>query len=267
MRNNNTKRFVVIVDWLLDLPLWTTLLLAALAFVAGFVSAIAGGGGMIVLPALLWLGVPPLNALATNKFQSVFGTLSSTINFFRKGHIEGEGLKTSLLCAFIAAILGSVLVQFIPTQLLSQFIPYLLILLALYMLISPSLSDEDRPAKLKKPVFDALCINGIGFYGGLFGPGIGSFFAVALASLRGFNMRRATAHTKPLVLTVNFTSMIVFVFAGQMLWGLAIIMAVAQFAGARLGSNLVISKGSKLIKPMMISITLILALRMIFDGI
>ncbi|GAA6152356.1 TSUP family transporter [Pseudoteredinibacter isoporae] len=254
------------MDWGLDFPLWVSLCLAVVAFVAGFLSAIAGGGGMIVLPVLLSLGVPPLNALATNKFQSVFGTLSSTINFFRKGQIEREGLLSGLLCAFVAAILGSVLVQLIPSQRLSNVIPYLLLLLAAYMLLSPSLSDEDRPAKVNKPLFNGFFINGISFYGGVFGPGIGSFFAVAFASLRGYNLRKATAHTKPLVLTVNMTSMIVFIFAGQMLWGLAIVMAVAQFIGARLGSNLVISKGAALIKPVMIAITVLLAFRMILSN-
>lgn len=253
------------MDYLVDMPFSLALLLSLVAFLAGFISAIAGGGGMVVLPVLLSLGIPPLNALATNKFQSVFGTLSSTINFFRHGQIEKEGLLLSIICAFVAAVLGTVIVQFISSELLSAVIPYLLLLLALYMLASPTLGDEDREPRVGKSWFNGFWVGGISFYGGVFGPGIGSFFAVALASLRGYNLRKATAYTKPLVLTVNMTSMLVFVIAGHMLWGVAIMMAIAQFAGAKLGSNLVITKGASVIKPMMIAITVLLAMKMILS--
>lgn len=248
----------------LELSNWLLISLVLVAFAAGFISSIAGAGGMIVLPVLLWAGLPPLNALATNKFQSVFGTLSSTINFFRKGHIDFSELKMAIFCAFIGALLGTYCVQLLDAAVLKAAIPYALIAIAVYMVFSPSIADTEREAKVSQGTFDVTVAGGIGFYGGLFGPGMGSFYAVAFASLRGNAMRKATAHTKPLVLITNFTSMVVFMLAGHMVWTLAIMMAVAQYLGARLGSNLVISQGARLVKPVIIVATVAIALRLLF---
>ncbi len=239
--------------------------LTLVAFVAGFISSIAGAGGAIVLPVLLWVGLPPLNALATNKFQSVFGTLSSTINFFRKGYIDLPALIPALCYAFIGSLLGTYFVQQMSTDFLSLIMPYLLILLAFYMLFSPTITDKDVSEKMPAKVFAPVIGGGIGLYGGFFGPGMGSFFAVAFASLQGFNMRKATAFTKPLVLIVNTTSMFIFLLGGHIIWGLAITMALSQIVGARLGSNLVISRGTRLIKPMIVLMTLAIAIKLIIE--
>jgi uncharacterized membrane protein YfcA len=240
--------------------------LIGVAFIAGFISSIAGAGGAIVLPVLLWAGLPPLNALATNKFQSVFGTLSSTINFLRKGYIDLHALLPALCYAFVGSVIGTYLVQQISTDYLSLMMPYLLIVLALYMLLSPTLNDEDLPPKMSDNIFAPVIGGGIGLYGGFFGPGMGSFFAVAFASLRGFNMRKATAFTKPLVLIVNTTSMVIFFWGGHIVWSLAIAMAVSQVVGARLGSNLVIHRGTALIKPVIVVMTLSIALKLLYEG-
>ncbi|AAZ24304.1 hypothetical protein CPS_2446 [Colwellia psychrerythraea 34H] len=239
--------------------------LTAVAFIAGFISSIAGAGGAIVLPVLLWAGLPPLNALATNKFQSVFGTLSSTINFFRKGYIDLKALRPALCYAFVGSVIGTYLVQQISTDYLSVMMPYLLIVLALYMMFSPTITDEDLPPKISEKAFAPFIGGGIGLYGGFFGPGMGSFFAVAFASLRGFNMRKATAFTKPLVLIVNTTSMIIFLWGGHIVWSLAITMAASQVVGARLGSNLVIHRGVALIKPLIVLMTLAIAIKLLVE--
>lgn len=236
-----------------------------MAFIAGFISSIAGAGGAIVLPALLWAGLPPLNALATNKFQSVFGTLSSTINFLRKGYIDLQALWPALCYAFVGSVIGTFLVQQISTDYLSLLMPYMLIILALYMLLSPTFADEDLPPKISNNIFAPLIGGGIGLYGGFFGPGMGSFFAVAFASLRGFNMRKSTAFTKPLVLIVNSTSMVIFLWGGHIVWGLAIAMAASQVVGARLGSNLVIHRGTALIKPVIVLMTLTIAFKLLLE--
>lgn len=133
----------IISEKKIELSLTLFIALVIVAFIAGFISSIAGAGGIIVLPALLWAGLPPLNALATNKFQSVFGTLSSTINFFLKGHINLRALKSALCYAFIGSMLGTYLVHQISTDFLTLLMPYLLIVLALYMLFSPRLSSEN----------------------------------------------------------------------------------------------------------------------------
>ncbi|WP_246129184.1 TSUP family transporter [Colwellia demingiae] len=250
----------------IELSLTLFIGLTVVAFVAGFISSIAGAGGAIVLLVLLWAGLPPLNALATNKFQSVFGTLSSTINFFRKGYIDLHALRPALCYAFVGSMIGTYLVQQISTDYLSIMMPYLLIVIALYMMFSPTITDEDLPPRISEKTFAPLIGGGIGLYGGFFGPGMGSFFAVAFASLRGFNMRKATAFTKPMVLIVNTTSMVIFLWGGHIVWALAITMAASQVVGARLGSNLVIHRGAALIKPFIVLMTLAIAFKLLLES-
>ncbi len=233
------------------------------AFFAGLISAIAGSGGLIVLPVLLTAGLPPLNALATNKFQSVFGTLSSAINFFRHGHIDLASMKVSLFCAFIGSCIGTLAVQQLDAEFLKIGLPYFLLFLAAYVAFTPALSDEDSKPLLSARSFDMGVGGGLSFYGGFLGPGMGSFYAVAFSSLRGYNIKKATAHTKPLVLITNTTSLVVFVLAGKVVWSLAIMMAVAQFVGARIGSNMVMSRGAKFIKPVLIGVIVLLSVKLI----
>lgn len=235
------------------------LLLALTAFTAGFVSSIAGAGGMIVLPVLLWVGVPPLNALAVNKFQSVFGTLTSTVHFFRQGHLALKPLVAGLMLAVLASILGTWAVQQMGNALLETLLPWALIGLAVYFSFSRNLADEERPAWLSQSQFNVMLAPAMGLYGGFFGPGMGSLFAALFTRLRGFGLRAATTHTKPFVLVINTTSMLVFVLAGYQWWGIAVLMAVAQALGARWGAGLVIRRGAGFIRPVLIIVTLVLA--------
>ncbi len=236
--------------------------LAFVAFLGGFISSIAGAGGMLVLPCLLWAGVPPVQALATNKCQSVFGTLSSAINYFRQGHLDLGPLVGTLRWAFVGAILGTLLVQQLDKALLERLLPLILIVLASYFAFSPRISDRDSPPRLRPRWFAPLVGGGLGVYGGFFGPGMGSFSAAAFAGLRGFNMRRATASTKPVVLVTNVTSMTLFILGGHVIWSLVAAMAVAQILGARLGSNLVIRRGAALVKPVIVVVTVAIAIRL-----
>ena len=222
---------------------------------------------MIVLPFLLMAGVPPLNALATNKFQSVGGTASSTINFMRRGHLDLRPLLPSVLCAIVGSAIGAFTVQSLPLNLLETLLPYLLIILALYFAFSPRVSDQDSAPRLSFRHFHWLVGGGIGLYGGFFGPGMGSFLAIAFVSLLGFNMGKATAATKPLILATNGTAMLVFVFGGYVVWELAIPMTIAQIVGARIGSAMVMKSGTALVKPLIIFVTIAIAFHLTVDFI
>ncbi|MGL6160185.1 TSUP family transporter [Microbulbifer sp.] len=248
-----------------DLPLITYLILTSVAFAAGFISSIAGAGGMITLPALLWAGIPPLDALGTNKFQSVFGTLSSAFNFFQKGHLDLRPLWPGLLAAICGSALGTWTVTQLGGEQLRILLPVLLIAIALYFAFSPRIADIDSRARLSNGQFNLLIGGGIGFYGGFFGPGMGSIYALAFAALLGYNMRRATAHTKPLVLATNATSMFIFMAGGHLLLWLAICMSAAQIVGARLGSNLVIARGASLVRPVIVLATIAVAIRLLLE--
>lgn len=252
-------------DSIIELSLQLLALLTLVGFSAGFVSSIAGAGGLIALPVLLSIGIPPINALATNKFQSVFGTLSSTINYFRKGHIDFSRLYPALLCAGVGAAVGTFAVQNMSADFLQRLIPFLLIGIALYFWFSPRVDDHDSHPRISQGKFNWTVGGGIGFYGGFFGPGIGSFFAFAFTSLLGYNMRRATANTKPLVLMTNTTSLVIFLWSGQVIWSAAIVMALGQIIGARLGSSMVIRRGAALVRPAIILATIAMAVKLLLS--
>ena len=242
------------------------LILTLIAFIAGFISSIAGAGGLLTVPALLWFGVPPLPTLAVNKFQSIFGTLSSTLNYYRKGFIDFGRLRRGMACALIGSVAGALCVQWLGNGQMEKIIPWLLLLLAGYTLLTPRLSDDNALARLRPWQFDLFICTLLGFYGGFFGPGMGSLFALALVGLMGLNARHATAHAKPLVLISNLSAALIFIGNGQLIWELAIGMALAQAIGARIGSNLVISWGAKLVKPVLILALLAVALKLLING-
>lgn len=240
------------------------LALFAVAVAAGFVDSIAGGGGILTLPALLTAGLSPVQSMATNKVQAVFGSFSAALHFVRKGHVDLRSLRWAIVCVFVASGVGSVSVQMIDAKILMDVIPFLLGGVGLYFLFAPGLGDSDAHQRMSIGVFSISLAPLIGFYDGFFGPGTGSFFAVAFVVLLGFNLRKATAHTKVLNFTSNFASLIFFVFGGQVVWSIGLVMAVGQFIGAQIGARLVISRGAKLIRPLLVVVSLALTIKVVF---
>lgn len=240
-------------------------ILFGLALVAGFVDAIAGGGGLITIPALLWAGLSPLESLATNKAQAVFGSGTATLHFLRKGLIEPRGAAFTVACTAVGAALGAVLVQQIDSAALQRLIPLLLVGFALYFLVSPRVSDLDSHQRLGMPAFAMTVGLGVGFYDGFFGPGTGTFFAMGYVALLGYNLRRATAHTKLLNFTSNLTALIFFMLGGQVVWSLAASMAVGQLIGAWLGSHLVLKHGAVLVRPILVVSSILISLKLFWD--
>ncbi|MGL4490827.1 MAG: TSUP family transporter, partial [Rhizobiaceae bacterium] len=223
-------------------------LLVLAAFVAGFIDAIAGGGGLITVPALILAGLPPVVALGTNKLQSIFGSASATIAYAAKGHIDIR----KQLWPFVISASGSALGAWVATQVSSDalraFLPYLMIAIAFYFLFKPNMSDEDRLARMTPLVFTATIIPAIGFYDGIFGPGTGSFFMLGFVALAGYGLLKATAHTKLLNFASNFGAFIVFASWGVIDWKIGLLMGAAQFVGGRTGAQFAMKNGSKIIK-------------------
>lgn len=248
---------------LVSLSIELTVLLTAVALAAGYLSSIAGSGGLLTLPVLLWTGLPPINALATNKLQSALGTLSSTWNFFRNGHLRLRALLPAIVLALLGSSIGTLTVQQVGNDLLLRLIPVLLIAIALYFLLSPRISDETREARLGRWSFACSVALPMGFYGGFFGPGMGSILPFLFVWLAGYSLPGATAQTKVMVLTINSTSALLFVSAGQVLWDLALVMSAAQMVGARLGSNAVMRRGTRFVQPIIIAVTLTMALKLL----
>jgi uncharacterized membrane protein YfcA len=248
----------------MDLSAVTQANLVGVAFFAGLISSIAGSGGILTLPALLWAGLPPLSALATNKVQSSIGTLSSAWNFFRHGHIAIRPLLPVLLMGFIGSVIGTLAVQQLDSEILLKLIPFLLIAIAVYFLLMPKVSAANPQPKISKAWFACTAGLGMGFYGGFFGPAMGSIFPFLLVGLVARNLVTATAETKLMILVVNGTSALIFIAGGHVLWGLAISMSIAQMIGARLGSNLVMTRGSGFVQPIITTVTLLMAIKLLF---
>ncbi|WP_312815576.1 TSUP family transporter [Brevundimonas sp.] len=239
-------------------------LLFGAAVLAGFVDAIAGGGGLITVPALLAAGVSPVAAIATNKIQGSFGTASATYTFWRKGQIDFALLKWPLLATVIGAVLGAIAVSFVDTAWLMILLPVLLVAIALYFLFGPKATDQDVAARMTPLAFGAVA-GGIGFYDGFFGPGTGSFFALALVTLLGMGLTRATAHTKALNFASNIVSVVVFAVGGHVLWAIGLLMAVGQVVGGWLGSHAAIRFGPRLIRPLLVVICLAMVAKLLSD--
>ena len=242
----------------------TYFLLVFVAFIAGLISSIAGSGGILTLPALLWAGLPPLNALATNKVQSSLGTLSSAWNFFRRGHLDIKPLRLSVAMAIVGSVIGTLVVQSLDTALLTRLIPFLLLAIALYFLLLPKVSETDHLLRISQRWFACTAALAMGFYGGFFGPGMGSIMPFLFVWLLGHNLVKATAETKLMILALNGTSALIFVFSGYVIWHLAIAMSVAQMIGARMGSNLVMQRGSGFVQPIITLVTMLMAIKLLF---
>jgi len=238
-------------------------LLFFVAMLAGFIDAIAGGGGLLTIPALMWAGLPPTLALATNKLQACGGSFFASVYFVRKGLVRLADLKLSIASAFIGAALGTITVQMLDSALLEVALPFLILAIGGYFLFSKKISEDDKHQLLSPSLFAFTAALAIGFYDGFFGPGTGSFFALAFVSLAGFGLAKATAHAKVLNFSTNIASLFFFAIGGKVLWGLGAVMLLGQAIGATLGSRLVVSKGTKIIKPLVVLMSIVMSAKLL----
>ncbi len=241
----------------------TLALLALTALVAGFVDSIAGGGGLLCLPALLLTGMDSVTALATNKLQGTFGTASATSTFWQKGLLKPQEHLATIVMVFVGAALGVGAVAYAPKQILGAALPPLLILIALYFAFAPKLSDMATKPKLPTAVFTYAIAPAIGFYDGIFGPGTGSFFMLSLVTLFGLGLIEATGRTKLFNFTSNIAALLMFAAGGKILWLTGLVMGLGQIIGAQVGSHMAIKNGAKIIRPLLVVVCLAMAAKLL----
>ena len=241
------------------------LLLIVAAFVAGFVDSIAGGGGLITVPALLLAGANPIEALATNKLQGSFGSGTAMITYARAGHINLRDQAGMAAISAVAAAGGALVAHLLPVEALRIIMPVVLVAVAIYFAIKPGLTDADSTACMSKGVFSVTFVPLIAAYDGFFGPGTGSFFMLGFVLLAGFGLLRATAHTKTLNFASNIGSMAVFAFSGATWWVVGLCMGLAQMAGASLGARAAMRIGAGLIKPLLVITSTAMAARLLWQ--
>lgn len=240
------------------------MLLILVAGMAGFVDAIAGGGGLLTLPVLLWAGLNPVQALATNKAQAVFGSFTASVQFIRTGLVSLKELQFAIILTFLGSALGTLAVQTLDNSFLESFIPVVLLLFAVYFLFSKQIKRRSTEPVIRMEWFALIAGASIGFYDGFFGPGAGTFYTAAFVMLLGLDLRHATAGTKVLNFTSNLASLLFFALGGHVAWVLGISMGIAQIIGAWFGSHLVIRHGSNLIRPLLVLVSMAISLKLLF---
>jgi hypothetical protein len=246
--------------------LWHLPLLFGTGLVAGFVDAIAGGGGLITLPVLLSFGLDPRHALGTNKLQATFGSGSAAWHYAQARTLALNDCKRGFVLSLLGAALGTLAVQQLDTSFLKRAIPVLLIGVASYTLLKPRLGAEDLHPRMVRGVFDMTFGLLLGFYDGFFGPGTGTFWTMAFMLGLGFNMTRATGYAKAMNFASNLSSLVFFLPGGNVCLAAGLTMGVGQVLGARMGSRMVIARGTKFIRPVFISVVLALTMKLLYDA-
>ena len=251
-----------------DITQVTVFFLILAAFSAGLVDAIAGGGGLIQLPALL-IGLPQastVEVLGTNKVASVFGTTASALTYRRSVKTDARFLVTMALPALFGSVLGALSASLIPTQSMRPIVFVLLVSVAIYTWRKPDLGSIEvlRYQKNKRFLISAIAGLVIGFYDGIFGPGTGSFLMLILIYL-GFAFLSASAIAKVVNVSTNLGAIMVFGLNGAVLWQVGLVLAVANIVGGLMGARLAIRGGSTLIRKVFLFVTIALIFRVGID--
>lgn len=245
------------------------IIVCSLGFLAALIDAIAGGGGLISLPALLLVGIPPHFALGTNKFASTMGSFASSLTFARSGKINFPVVLWQIPFTLIGASLGVWSVLRINSDFLNKAVPILILLVGIYTLLQKNLGLEEKFKGLNplNRILGFVFAFALGFYDGFFGPGTGSFLIFAFITIYGFDFITSSANSKVLNFVSNLVSLILFAWSGKILYAYGIPMAFFMLLGSQVGTRLAIRKGSRLVKPIFITMSLLVAAKLIYQAL
>ena len=248
-----------------DLTIATALFLLAASFFAGFIDSIAGGGGLIQLPALL-IGLPKsetAEVLGTNKLSSIFGTSTAAVLYRKQIKPDPKVLLAMGLPALLGSAGGAMLASKIPTSSMRPMVLVLLIVVAVYTWFKPDLGKFENLRHLPKRRVQIAALAGviIGFYDGIFGPGTGSFLMLILVASLGYAFITASAIAKVVNVATNVGAIFVFGINGAVIWQIGIIMGVANISGAVIGARLAIKDGSTLVRKVFLIVTVALIVK------
>jgi uncharacterized membrane protein YfcA len=243
--------------------------LCTAGFFASLVDSIAGGGGIISVPAFLIAGIPPHIALGTNKFSSSCGSFTSSLKFTQSNKVDFKLLKFLIPFSLVGALLGVSAVLIISTGYLTNIVLVLLLSIGVFSLFSKAVGLEDKfkGFNRKNIALGILLALVMGFYDGFFGPGAGSILIFGMIGIFGFDFVRAGGNAKVLNFVSNITSLVIFAFHFQINYIYGIPVAIAMILGARVGVRLAINKGAKLIKPIFVAMSLAAAIKMLYQVI
>ncbi len=255
------------MDPILDFNLLITL--CSIGFVAGFIDAIAGGGGMLTIPTLLASGLPPHIALGTNKLAATFGSFTASITFYRKKLFNPKFWQLSLFATAIGAIIGTIIVNYLPTKFLDKALPLLIVATALYTLVSKAVltNNSNLPCvnnKLKlKQILQGLTL---GFYDGVAGPGTGAFWTVSSTMLYKVNILICSGLARSTNFVSNICSLLTFLYLGQVNLLLGGAMGIFMMLGSWVGAHSAIKFGGKFIRPVFTIIVIGLSIKLAYQA-
>lgn len=259
----------MITTLLADYGLFTLSCLSFLAFVAGFIDAIVGGGGLIQTPALL-INLPntPLATIfGTNKIAALSGTSIAAYQYAKRIRFDIKLLLAISICSFVGSFTGAKTVSYMNTAILKPLILVILILIAIYTFFKKDLGafQSKQLTFQKQLLYGSLIGLSVGFYDGFFGPGTGSFFVLGFVVILGFEFVQASAYAKIVNCMTNISALIVFIRQGNYLFGIAVMMAIANIAGSVLGSRMALRKGNEFIRVIFLGIVSLMILRYGYD--
>jgi uncharacterized membrane protein YfcA len=252
-----------------EISIVNVVLLCIVGFAAATVDAIAGGGGLVSLPAILAAGVPPHFALGTNKFAGSFGAFTSAYTFTRMGKVFVPLMKFTVPCALVGSVAGVLAALKIDQGFLKIIILVLVFATAIYTILKKDFGNEDKFTGLTRKNIIQGCIFAfsLGFYDGFFGPGTGSFLIFLFIKVYGYDFTIAAGNSKVLNFVSNITSLVMFAVNGKIYYMVGIPMALAMIVGARLGSKIAIKNGAKVIKPIFVTIAMVLTVKLLIDSL
>lgn len=252
-----------------EISIVNVILLCIAGFAAATVDAIAGGGGLISLPSIMAAGVPPHFALGTNKFSSSFGAFTSAYTFTRMGKVFIPLMKFTVPCTLVGSVIGVITALKIDQGFLQIIILVLVFATAIYTILKKDFGNEDKFTGLtgKNIIQGCIFAFSLGFYDGFFGPGTGSFLIFLFIKIYGYDFTIAAGNSKVLNFVSNITSLVMFAINGKIYYMVGIPMALAMILGARVGSKIAIKNGAKVIKPIFVTIAMVLTLKLLIESI
>lgn len=245
------------------------LILGAVAFIAGFIDAVAGGGGMIMVPALLSIGLPPHLALGTNKLAGTFSSSTAAVAYYKKKLFNPSLWGAAFIATLIGAMTGTLIVDAVSTEWLEKLLPVIILLAAAYTIIhkSPdankSLAFEPGKHHSYKQTAQGFSL---GFYDGAVGPGTGAFWTVSSMAAYRLDILHASGLAKAMNFTSNITSLITFALLGHIDWVLGLTMGICVMLGAYIGAHSAIRFGAKFIRPVFVTVVTVLALKLAYQA-
>ena len=236
-------------------------LLVAAALFAGTVDGIAGGGGLVTVPALLWAGLPPLTALATNKGQSVWGSGAASVSFWRADRVDRRQARYTFPLALAGAFVGVHVVSRFSNDALRPVVLALLIGAAVLLVIKKPARDSDATGPSRWWAAAALAL-GIGWYDGFFGPGTGTFLVVGFVVVCRRSLVHAAGDAKIVNFASNLAAVLTFAHAGLVVWRIALPMAAAQLVGGSIGAHLAIRGGARIVRVLVLVVSSVLIVKL-----